>query len=171
MASLYEVSRGGKVHGPYPTAELKRLAATGTLRRDDLVRKQGTEVWNPATDSFNFTLSDGTTTVQQAFGIALTGAATVCEPRSPVRLRTRVIESGRMEATITATGLDVPLSNRLRAIRVGNAGPWRVERSQLEVWIEEQYEQTRRYSSWNQGEFANVAELSGVRTGRIRPVD
>jgi hypothetical protein len=42
---------------------------------------------------------------------------------------------------------------------------------QLELWIEGQYEETRRYSLWNQGEFANVVELSGARSGRMRPVD
>ena len=62
-------------------------------------------------------------------------------------------------------------SGELPAIRVGTAGPWRVERTQLEVWIEEQYEATRRHSLWNQGEFANVVELSGARAGRLRPVD
>jgi hypothetical protein len=39
------------------------------------------------------------------------------------------------------------------------------------VWIEEQYEQTRRHAEWNQGEFANIVELSGARSGRLRPVD
>ena len=62
-------------------------------------------------------------------------------------------------------------SGELPAIRVGTAGPWRIERVQLEVWIELQYEETRKLSAWNEGEFSNIAELSGVRTGRLRPVD
>ena len=62
-------------------------------------------------------------------------------------------------------------SGELPAIRVGERGPWRIERTQLEVWIEEQYEQTRRHALWNQGEFANILELSGARSGRLRPVD
>ena len=45
-----------------------------------------------------------------------------------------------------------------------------IERTQLEVWIEEQYELTRRHSAWQQGEFANIVELSGARTARLRPV-
>jgi hypothetical protein len=57
------------------------------------------------------------------------------------------------------------------AIRVGERGPWRIERTQLEVWIDDQYEATRRYSAWHQGEFANVIELSGARAGGLRPVD
>lgn len=63
------------------------------------------------------------------------------------------------------------LSGELPAIRVGESGPWRIERTQLELWIDDQYETTRRHSAWHQGEFANVVELSGVRTGGLRPVD
>ncbi|WP_173921940.1 helix-turn-helix domain-containing protein [Agromyces sp. Marseille-P2726] len=82
-----------------------------------------------------------------------------------------VADAAELLAVDVATVDELIRSGELPAIRVGNAGPWRVERTQLEVWIEEQYEQTRRYSSWNQGEFANVAELSGAKPGRIRPVD
>ena len=62
-------------------------------------------------------------------------------------------------------------SGELPAIRVGERGPWRIERTQLEVWIDDQYEAARRYSTWHQGEFANVIELSGARARGIRPVD
>lgn len=62
-------------------------------------------------------------------------------------------------------------SGELPAIRVGSSGPWRIERAQLEVWIELRYEETRVDVAWNEGEFANITELSGVRSGRIRPVD
>ena len=40
-----------------------------------------------------------------------------------------------------------------------------------EVWIDDQYEQTRRRALWNQGEAASIAELSGVKPGHLRPVD
>lgn len=62
-------------------------------------------------------------------------------------------------------------SGELPAIRVGEHGPWRVERAQLEVWIDEQYESARRHAAWNEGEFANLAELAGVRRGGVHPVD
>lgn len=62
-------------------------------------------------------------------------------------------------------------SGELPAIRVGSSGPWRIERAQLEVWIELQYEDARRHTAWNEGEFANMFELSGARRGRIHPVD
>ncbi|QAY74538.1 DNA-binding protein [Agromyces protaetiae] len=63
-------------------------------------------------------------------------------------------------------------SGELPAIRVGEAGPWRVERAQLELWIEDRYEATRRESAWNEGEFAAMLDLSlaGPRR-RLRPVE
>ncbi|MDQ0895459.1 helix-turn-helix domain-containing protein [Agromyces ramosus] len=62
-------------------------------------------------------------------------------------------------------------SGELPAIRVGSSGPWRIERVQLEVWIELQYEDARRHSAWQGGEFSNITELASARHGRIRPVD
>lgn len=47
-------------------------------------------------------------------------------------------------------------SGELPAIRVGAAGHWRVERSVMESYIEAMYEETRRYTLWNQSDFANV---------------
>ncbi len=82
-----------------------------------------------------------------------------------------VADAAELLAVDVATVDELIRSGELPAIRVGSSGPWRVERTQLEVWIEEQYEATRRHSLWNQGEFANVVELSGVRSGRLRPVD
>jgi excisionase family DNA binding protein len=82
-----------------------------------------------------------------------------------------VADAAELLADDVATVDELIRSGELPAIRVGTSGPWRVERTQLEVWIEEQYEQTRRHSLWNQGEFANITELSGVRPGRLRPVD
>ena len=71
----------------------------------------------------------------------------------------------------TPTVDDLIRSGELPAIRVGASGPWRIERVQLEVFIEQQYEEARRSSAWNQGEFANVFELSGARRGTMRSVD
>jgi excisionase family DNA binding protein len=82
-----------------------------------------------------------------------------------------VADAAELLAVDVATVDELIRSGELPAIRVGSSGPWRVERTQLEVWIEEQYEQTRRHALWNQGEFANVTELSGVRSERLRPVD
>jgi excisionase family DNA binding protein len=82
-----------------------------------------------------------------------------------------VADTAELLAVDVAVVDDLIRSGELPAIRVGSSGPWRVERTQLEVWIEEQYEQARRYSLWHQGEFVNVAELSGAKSGRLRPVE
>lgn len=82
-----------------------------------------------------------------------------------------VADAAELLAVDVATVDELIRSGELPAIRVGSSGPWRIERTQLEVWIEEQYEQTRRHSAWHQGEFANIVELSGARSGRLRPVD
>jgi excisionase family DNA binding protein len=82
-----------------------------------------------------------------------------------------VADAAELLAVDVTTVDELIRSGELPAIRVGSSGPWRVERAQLEVWIDEQYEQTRRHALWNQGEFANVVELSGIRSGRLRPVE
>jgi excisionase family DNA binding protein len=50
-------------------------------------------------------------------------------------------------------------SGELPAIRVGANGPWRIERSVLEAFIDSQYEEVRRMSLFNQAEFADLPEL------------
>lgn len=63
-------------------------------------------------------------------------------------------------------------SGELPAIRVGDTGPWRVERTQLQLWIEDRYEDTRRHAQWQEGEFAPVLDLSTAGTRpRLRPVE
>lgn len=51
-------------------------------------------------------------------------------------------------------------SGELPAIRVGAAGHWRIERTVMESYIEAMYEETRRYTLWNQSDFANVTARS-----------
>lgn len=68
----------------------------------------------------------------------------------------------------TATVLNVSVSKvyalvrsgELPAIRIGARGQWRVERAQLESYIDAKYEEARRIGLWNQSEFANVVELA-----------
>lgn len=55
---------------------------------------------------------------------------------------------------------DIIRTGELPAIRVGVRGPWRIERSVLESYIEALYEEARRMSLWNQSDFANVIEVS-----------
>lgn len=63
-------------------------------------------------------------------------------------------------------------SGELPAIRVGDTGPWRVELTQLRLWIQDRYEDTRRHAQWQQGEYAAVVDLSQAGTpARLQPVD
>lgn len=55
---------------------------------------------------------------------------------------------------------DLIVAGDLPAIRVGTSGPWRIERFELENYIEAMYEEARRHSLWNQSEQASIAELS-----------
>ena len=80
-------------------------------------------------------------------------------------------DAAEILAVDVATVDELIRSGELPAIRVGASGPWRIERVQLEVWIEIQYEETRKTSAWNQGEFSNIIEFSGARNGRLRPTD
>lgn len=68
--------------------------------------------------------------------------------------------------------LNVPLdevfeligSGELPAIRVGRS--WRVERAQLESFITDKYEETRRMALWQQAEFTDVADLFDYQRNR-----
>ncbi|MET0992513.1 MAG: helix-turn-helix domain-containing protein [Lacisediminihabitans sp.] len=51
-------------------------------------------------------------------------------------------------------------SGELPAIKVGGHGHWRVERSMLERYIQDKYEESRRIGLWNQAEFASLQEFS-----------
>ena len=82
-----------------------------------------------------------------------------------------IADTAEILAVDVATVDDLIRSGELPAIRVGTSGPWRIERAQLEVWIELQYEDARAHTAFNEGEFANVFDLSGARRDRIRPVD
>ena len=82
-----------------------------------------------------------------------------------------VADAAEVLAVDVETVHELILSGELPAIRVGERGPWRVERTQLELWIGDQYEATRRRSAWHQGEFSNVIELSGVRSTGPRAVE
>ncbi|NYF11491.1 excisionase family DNA binding protein [Leifsonia sp. AK011] len=50
-------------------------------------------------------------------------------------------------------------SGELPAIRVGADGPWRIERSVLESYIEALYEETRRRSLWNGSNLASHRDM------------
>jgi excisionase family DNA binding protein len=52
-------------------------------------------------------------------------------------------------------------SGELPAIKIGAAGHWRVERVELEAYIDAKYEESRRRAHWNQSEYEILPELRG----------
>ena len=50
-------------------------------------------------------------------------------------------------------------SGELPAIRIGENGPWRVDRSVLESYIEALYEETRRRSQWSGSDLASHNDI------------
>lgn len=52
-------------------------------------------------------------------------------------------------------------SGELAAIKVG--GHWRVETTQLQAFIDDKYEETRRRALWQQAQYADVTDLFGER--------
>lgn len=56
-----------------------------------------------------------------------------------------------------ATGL--VQSGELPAIRIGGVGEWRVERTMLEQYIDDQYEYQRRVAALRQSEFADSGDF------------
>jgi len=73
-----------------------------------------------------------------------------------------VADAAQMLEVDAATIDGLIRSGELPALRVGDTGPWRIERTQLEFWIDFRLEQTRRSALWEQGEFADVADFSNV---------
>jgi excisionase family DNA binding protein len=60
-------------------------------------------------------------------------------------------------------------SGELPAIRIGARGPWRIERSILETYIQAKYEEARRIGLWNQAEYTESPEhLFGDRSAHNR---
>jgi len=51
-------------------------------------------------------------------------------------------------------------TGELPAIKLGGNGQWRVERVQLEAFIEAKYEETRRMNLWYQSDFSDLPELT-----------
>lgn len=51
-------------------------------------------------------------------------------------------------------------SNELAAIRIGEAGEWRIEQQALEDYIQDQYELQRRTAMFEEHEFDDIGEIS-----------
>lgn len=55
-------------------------------------------------------------------------------------------------------------SGELLALRVGTSGPWRIETSQLNEFIEHQYDVARSHAKWAAAAFAPAHELADGST-------
>lgn len=65
---------------------------------------------------------------------------------------------------ISATEVHELITNgELPAIRVGTRAQWRIDRSELEGYIENKYEETRRWSLWNQADFTGLLDFESSR--------
>lgn len=47
----------------------------------------------------------------------------------------------------------------LAAIRIGKRGPWRIEVSVVQNFIDDQYEMARRSALWHQSEYADIGVI------------
>ena len=54
-------------------------------------------------------------------------------------------------------------SGELPAIKIGSGGHWRIERVELELFIEALYEESRRRSLWRGSNASSITDLSGAR--------
>ena len=88
---------------------------------------------------------------------------TPAEPADLGRFLT-VAETAEVLRVSATQAYSLVRSGELPAIRVGAARHWRVERAELEAYIQARYEEERRMANWNQSEFAIVPEL---RTGPL----
>ncbi|BAU98683.1 helix-turn-helix domain-containing protein [Aurantimicrobium minutum] len=51
-------------------------------------------------------------------------------------------------------------SGELQAFQVGSRGPWRIEHDILELFIAEQYENSRRSAMWNNSSLASANNIT-----------
>jgi excisionase family DNA binding protein len=84
---------------------------------------------------------------------------TAAEPSDLVGRFLTVAETAEVLHVSVAQAYVLVRSGELPAIRVGAARLWRVERSELEAYIQSRYEEERRMANWRQSEFAIVPEL------------
>jgi excisionase family DNA binding protein len=84
---------------------------------------------------------------------------TAAEPSDLVGRFLTVAETAEVLHVSVTQAYALVRSGELPAIRVGAARLWRVERSELEAYIQARYEEERRMANWRQSDFAIVPEL------------
>jgi excisionase family DNA binding protein len=84
---------------------------------------------------------------------------TAAEPADPVGRFLTVAETAEVLRVSAAQAYALVRSGELPAIRIGAARHWRVERAELEAFIQARYEEERRIAHWRQSDFAILPEL------------
>jgi excisionase family DNA binding protein len=74
-----------------------------------------------------------------------------------------VAETAEVLNVSTAQAYALVRSGELPAIKIGAAGHWRVERVELEAFIQARYEEARRAAHWRQTQFELLPELRSER--------
>lgn len=89
---------------------------------------------------------------------------TAASPADQVGRFLTVAETAEVLRVSATQAYGLVRSGELPAIRVGQSRHWRVERAELEAYIQARYEEERRIANWNQSDFAILPEL---RTGPL----
>ena len=70
-----------------------------------------------------------------------------------------VAEAAELLKVSTADVHELIDSGELHAFKVGSRGPWRIEHEILELFIAQQYEESRRSAMWNNPSLATVQNI------------
>lgn len=89
-------------------------------------------------------------------------------PTSDVRLLAPAQVAEVLSVTIDEV-IELVMAGRLRGMRVGSPGQWRIEEASVAEYLDEQAEEARRIALWRQSNAASFPELWG--TGIIRNPD
>ena len=84
---------------------------------------------------------------------------TPAEPSDLVGRFLTVAETAEVLRVSATQAYALVRSGELPAIRIGAAGHWRVERVELEAFIQARYEEARRAAHWRQSQFEFLPEL------------
>jgi len=88
--------------------------------------------------------------------------------RSPVRVFTAAQVAEMLHLDVDEV-VALVLDGRLRGMKVGTPGSWRIEADSVEHYLDDQAEETRRIALWRESNAASFPELWG--RGPVRRPD
>lgn len=80
-------------------------------------------------------------------------------PAEPGRFLT-IADTAELLSISASQAYALVRSGELPAIKIGAGGHWRIERSVLEAFIQDRYEESRRLGLWNQADYSSLQEVS-----------